>query len=186
MRYLLRNIKLFIIRYFKQNVLIGKGCIIDLGSRINAFRGKIELHDNVTLRSSARGYHAGMPFPTTLLVDVEHASIVIGKNSRINGTYIHAQAGINIGKNCVFAAGVNIIDSNGHEVRSLNRTMGRDKPAQISIGDNVWIGINAIILKDTSIGKNSIVAAGSVVKGQYPSNAIIAGNPAVVTSYIEF
>ncbi len=74
----------------------------------------------------------------------------------------------------MIASGVNIIDSNGHEVKSYNRTVGRDEPSEIVIGNNVWIGLNAIILKDTQIGYNSIVAAGTVVKGYYGANSIIS------------
>ncbi len=50
----------------------------------------------------------------------------------------------------------------------------------ISIGDNTFIGINSIILYDTQIGANSIVAAGSVVKGKFPEGSVIMGNPAKV------
>lgn len=121
-----------------------------------------------------------MPFYTTILNDGSNSNICIGNNCRINGAYIHAQDNIRIGNNCVIAAGVNIIDSNGHETYSGNRTIGRDIPKKVSIGNNVWIGINAIVLKGTNIGDNSIVAAGSVVKGDFPSNCIISGNPAKI------
>ena len=73
---------------------------------------------------------------------------------------------------------MNIIDSNGHIVESLDRTVGRDIPKPIIIGNNVWIGLNSIILKGTIIGDNSIVAAASVVSGEFGANTIIMGNPA--------
>jgi acetyltransferase-like isoleucine patch superfamily enzyme len=126
-----------------------------------------------------------MPFSTTLLADVKNARIMIGDNCRVNGAYIHAQKEITIGKNCVIASGVHIIDSNGHELYSNNRTRGRDVAKEIVIGDNVWIGLNAIILKDTRIGNNSVVAAGSVVKGNFPENSLIQGNPAVLVKRLE-
>ena len=78
--------------------------------------------DNVYLRSNPNGYHAGMPFSTTVLIDKEGAECSIGDNCRINGTYIHVQDKIIIGKNTVIASGTNIIDSNGHETISNNRT----------------------------------------------------------------
>lgn len=131
------------------------------------------------------GYHSGMPFYTTILVDGEEAYIEVGDNSRINGAYIHAQKRILIGNNCVIAAGVNIIDSNGHETYSENRTIGRDMPSDIIIGNNVWLGLNAIILKGSEIGDNCVVGAGSVVKGKFPSNVIIVGNPAKIVKYLK-
>ena len=54
------------------------------------------------------------------------------------------------------------------------------KTAPVKIGDNVWIGMNAVILKGVTIGENSVVAAGSVVTKSVESNAVVAGNPATV------
>lgn len=49
---------------------------------------------------------------------------------------------------------------------------------KITIGDNVFIGLNAIILPDTEVGDSSIIAAGAVVKGKFEPNSVIAGVPA--------
>lgn len=85
-----------------------------------------------------------------------------------------------IGDKCVIATGVNIIDSNGHIVNSNDRTRGTDNPQEVLIGNNVWIGVNVLILKGSIIGNNCVVAAGSVVKGSFPDNVVISGNPACV------
>ena len=53
---------------------------------------------------------------------------------------------------------------------------------KIVIGNNVFIGINCILLSNTSIGDNCIVGAGSVVRGNFPENSVIAGNPAQIVS----
>jgi acetyltransferase-like isoleucine patch superfamily enzyme len=53
---------------------------------------------------------------------------------------------------------------------------------KIVIGNNVFVGINCIILSNTTIGDNCIIGAGSVVRGHFPENSIIAGNPAQVIS----
>lgn len=126
-----------------------------------------------------------MPFYTNLFTDRADAIIKIGDNCRINGAYIHAQKEIIIANNCVIASGVNIIDSNGHELISNDRTIGRDKPKTIKVGNNVWIGLNVTILKGTVIGNNCVIAAGSVVKGEFPDNVLIQGNPAVIVSNLE-
>jgi len=125
-----------------------------------------------------------MPFYTTLFTDAEDAEIVIGNNSRIFGAYIHAKNKIHIGDNCVIAANINIFDSNGHELISCNRVIGSDNPKPINIKNNVWIGMNAVILKGTTIGNNCVVAAGSVVKGDFPDNTLIQGNPAKAVSIL--
>jgi acetyltransferase-like isoleucine patch superfamily enzyme len=49
----------------------------------------------------------------------------------------------------------------------------------VIISDNVWIGMNAVILKGVTIGENSVVAAGAVVTKSVPANVVVAGNPAV-------
>jgi len=54
----------------------------------------------------------------------------------------------------------------------------------IIIGNNVFIGMNAILLPGTNIGNNVIVGAGCVVRGKIPDNSVIVGNPAVVVSNI--
>ena len=179
------KIKIFIIKNKNPNVSFGLGFTLDMATKINVRKNKLTVGENVYLRSNSNGYHAGMPFPTTILVDKIGAECVIGDNCRINGTYIHAQKRIMIGRNSVIAAGVNIIDSNGHVLHSSNRTQGRDSPKAIIIGENVWIGLNAIILKNTNIGNNSIVAAGSVVKGTFPNNVLIQGNPAKIIRTLE-
>lgn len=181
-RYYLRH--LFISKFVK-GVYLGEKVRIDSRSHLVARNGgKIFIANNVYLRSNSKGYHSGMPFPTTLLADGNSSLIKIGDNCRINGAYIHSQKSIEIGCNCVIAAGVNILDSNGHVVHSGNRTTGRDEPKNIIIGDNVWLGVNSIILKDSRIGNNCVVSACSVVKGYFPDNSIIQGNPATIVGNV--
>ena len=55
---------------------------------------------------------------------------------------------------------------------------------KIKIGNNVWIGWGAIILKGVNIGENSIIAAGAVVVDDIPANSIAAGSPAIVVKSI--
>ena len=60
---------------------------------------------------------------------------------------------------------------------------GKCKP--IIIEDNVWLGINSSVLKGVTIGKNSVIGAGSVVTKNIPANVIAAGNPCRVIKKIE-
>lgn len=166
-------------RKYKERLVLRVSGKIGYRSRIHIFgNGNVHIDDDVTLRSSPIGYHGGMPFPCTILVDRSDANVSVGRRSRVNGAYIHAQKSIRIGENCVIASGVNIIDSNGHDLISHDRTSGADDPEPINIGDNVWISMNAIILKGTNIGDNCVVGANSVVKGDFSKNSLIIGNPA--------
>lgn len=172
--YILTRVYTFCIKYMVYHIKIGNGSKVYFRSRLtNAGSGEVLIGNNCLIGRKRKGYHAGMPFYTTILNDGINSKVIIGNNCRINGAYIHAQSTIKIGDNCVVASGVNIIDSNGHQVGSLNRSVGRDTPKPIEIGNNVWIGLNAIILKDTIIGDNCVIAAGSVVKGIIPSNTIV-------------
>lgn len=173
--------KVFYIVWYSRELQVDKKVNIDYNTTlIIKGKGKVLLESNVHLRSKKYGYHAGMPFNCTIFCEGDLASITIGENSRLNGCYVHSLKQITIGKNCVIASGVNILDANGHKTISQNRTIERDNPEEISIHDNVWIGLNAIVLKGTVIGKNSIVAANSVVKGHFPPNSLIVGNPGAV------
>lgn len=179
-----------------------RGVSIDLSSRVyyrskiynkssnfigtQRVKGTVKIGSKCKIGTSPRNYHGGMPWPTTLLCDGNGSEIIIGDNCRLNGVYIHAQKKIVIGNNCVMAAGINIIDSNGHETKSLDRTKGRDIPKDIIIGNNVWIGMNAIILKGSVIGDNTIISAGSVVRGCVPADTIYSTHDAVSTRTIDF
>lgn len=158
----------------KKGVKIGRGSRVFYRSPIiNKLNGTIVIGKNTKIGCSKRGYHAGLPFYSTILNDGDSSRVVIGDNCRLNGVYIHSKSSIEIGNNCVMASGVNILDSNSHITTSKDRTKGRDLPEKIVIGNNVWIGINATILKGSEIGDNAVIAAGCVIKGKIPSNTMV-------------
>jgi acetyltransferase-like isoleucine patch superfamily enzyme len=141
---------------------------------------KIILGNNVTLNSRNDGYHANMHSPVKLYADKNNALIRIGHNTRINGACLHAHSMIEIGDNCLIAANVQIMDGNGHEVcfeNPTNRINTSSKAKNIYIEDNVWIGLNSIILPGVRIGQGSIIAANTVVTKDVPPMVIFAGNP---------
>lgn len=86
---------------------------------------------------------------------------------------------IKIGNYCKITSGVTII---AHDYsRSVARRVFKENvggSAPVTIGDNCFIGMNSIIMMGTEIGDNCIIGAGSVVKGNFPQNSVIAGNPA--------
>jgi acetyltransferase-like isoleucine patch superfamily enzyme len=143
----------------------------------------IIIENNVTLNSRNQGYHLNMHSPVKLYASVPGAEIIIGENSRIHGTCIHSSQKISLGKNCLIAANTQIFDSSGHDTSFPNienriHTTGTTKP--INIGNNVWIGINCIILPGVSIGDGSVIAAGSIVVKDIPPYVVAGGNPAKV------
>jgi acetyltransferase-like isoleucine patch superfamily enzyme len=114
------------------------------------------------------------------------AEIVIGQNTIFsNNTVLCAVRSIRIGNFCRIGDGVSIADADFHEINPATRdkSVGVIKP--VNIGDNVWIGSRAMVLKGASIGDNSIIGAMSVVTSDIPANCIAVGIPAKVIRKIE-
>lgn len=170
----------------RSGVAAGDNVILKGKPVIMKFTGTIRIGNNVTLRSDDYGYHASIYAPTRLMTDTnEDATIEIGDNTRINGASIHATKRISIGANCLIAANVTIIDSDGHGVHPSERTLSNPEPLPVIIENNVWIGINSIILKGVRIGENSVIGAGSVVTKSIPADCFAAGNPARVIKFFD-
>ena len=88
-------------------------------------------------------------------------------------------AKVSIGNNVLIAPNVSIYTA-GHPLHPEVRNTGYEYGIPVTIGDNVWIGGNSIILPGVTIGSNSVVAAGSVVTKDVPEWTVVAGNPARV------
>ena len=102
-------------------------------------------------------------------------NITIGDGCSINyGVYILGHCRVNIGDRVVLSARSMLIDS-GLDFNMIDRP---HIDAAITIEDDAWIGAGAIILPNVTIGKGSIIGAGSVVTKNVPSYVIYAGNPA--------
>lgn len=89
---------------------------------------------------------------------------------------------IEIGDHVAIAANSEFITHDGATWVFEEDVEGGGIFGKIVIGKNVFIGINCIILSNTIIGDNCIVGAGSVVRGHFPENSVIAGNPAQIVS----
>lgn len=88
--------------------------------------------------------------------------------------YIQGGNGVEMGDGTLFGPGVRIISAN-HDLDNMKKWLP-DKP--IRIGNNCWLGANAVILPGVKLGDNVIVGAGAVVTKSFPSNVMLAGNPA--------
>lgn len=90
--------------------------------------------------------------------------------------YIQGKAGIIIGDNLRMGPGVGLISAN-HNVDDYDEWLDE---GPIVIGNNVWIGMNVVVLPGVKIGDNVIIAANSVVTKEIPSNVIAGGTPCKV------
>ena len=125
----------------------------------------------------------------------ENGKCTVGDFTLLNGALVMAEERIDIGSYCLVSWNVGIADSDFHPLEPAQRLIDaqalapyfKDRPprpklktAPVKIGNNVWIGMGAVILKGVTIGDNSVVAAGAIVTKSIPANTIVAGNPAEV------
>lgn len=110
--------------------------------------------------------------------------IEVGKNffANYNCTIIDV-AKVKIGDNCKLAPNVAIYTA-GHPIHPESRNSLYEYGIGVTIGDNVWIGGNTVIVPGVNIGSNTVIGAGSVVTKDIPDWVVAAGNPCRVMKRI--
>ncbi|MCD0452466.1 acyltransferase [Actinocorallia sp. API 0066] len=108
--------------------------------------------------------------------------VQIGRGCSIGrGSHIVGHQSIQIGDDVFTGPYVYITDQN-HTYAELDAPIGRQWPenSPVVIGDGCWLGTQSVILPGTRLGKNVAVAAGAVVRGEFPDNCVIGGIPAKI------
>lgn len=118
---------------------------------------------------------------------IGHNSVILSPN------HSHIDVGraswIEIGDNCVLTYGISLMahDYSWSILRKSHDVIAPTGGGGIKIGNNVFIGVNSIILRNVTIGDNCIIGAGSVVCSSIPDNSVATGNPCkVIMSLDEF
>jgi len=110
-----------------------------------------------------------------------HARLSIGKGTYLNrNTNVICYDRVQIGRDCAISWDVVIMDTDLHDWPGIVQNN-----APVVIGDGVWIGCRAIILKGVTIGDGAVVAAGSIVARNVPARALVAGQPARILRYLD-
>lgn len=104
-------------------------------------------------------------------------NIHVGKNfyANYNCTVLDVSK-VTIGDNCFMAPNVAIYTA-GHPIHPDTRNSAYEYGKAVTVGDNVWIGGNTVILPGVNVGSNVVIAAGSVVTKDIPDWCVAAGNP---------
>lgn len=111
-------------------------------------------------------------------------NIEVGENFYVNyGVVILDVCKVKIGRNCLIAPQVGIYTA-CHPLDEETRISGLELGKPITIGDNCWIGGHAVINPGVTLGDNVVVGSGAVVTKSFPSNVVIAGNPAKIIKYL--
>ena len=166
---------------------------------------KIELQGNFKLNANAKARRIGRS--TICRIDND-GKLVVGSNGKSfqlyygcdvivfgggelvlksgfcnSDTKIRCKEKITIGEDAVISHNVTIEDYDGHQLYHVDENGDKEKlsiSAPITIGNHVWIGAKATILKGVTIGDGAVVAAGSVVTTDIPAHCLCAGVPAKV------
>lgn len=140
--------------------------LVSIGSRVTIGYGLSAMLGDGTVRFKARG---------------GAARISIGDGTAFsNNVQIFSERSVTIGARCLIGDCVLILDSDFHDLSAEGRHHLPAVKAPVVIEDNVFIGSRAIILKGVTIGRDSVIGAGSVVVRSIPPGVIAAGNPAKV------
>ena len=178
---------------FRKLVSIGSGVTIISKSNLRLGRG-VTIKNNTTLDALGRvglsiGDSSAVGSYCLLRVSGSYSDlgdkIQIGKNVGLGDfAHIGGAGGVLIGDETIIGAYFSVHPEN-HNFDDLNRpirTQGVNRRG-IIIGSNCWIGAKVTILDGSKVGNGCVVAAGAVVKGEFPDNAIIGGVPAKVLKY---
>ena len=154
---------------------IGAGSVIR-GSRYILFGKGIFVHGHLWLEAISS--YAGERFTPK----IEIGDFV----SLSNSVHISSIEQIVIRKNTLVGSGVYISDHNHGVYKGANQSCPAEPPSRrhleggpVSIGENVWIGDNVVIVGPVTIGDGAVIGANSVIKRNVPAETIVAGSPAV-------
>ena len=162
-------------------VAVGEGCRVYGIPTVSMVEGsRISLGSEVMMISINCATALGVNHPVVLRTMASNAVITIGARSGISGGSFCAAREIEIGENCLIGANVTIADFDFHPISPRDRhnsLKAIEAALHVCVGNNVFIGTGATILKGVSIGDNSVIGANSVVTTNIPANVIAAGNP---------
>jgi acetyltransferase-like isoleucine patch superfamily enzyme len=169
------------------SIIFEEAGFLVLGTERSSFRGwagRSSLFMKTGSSLAIRGYNeVGRG---SLIWILEEGRIELGGNTFIAGKMmLISKASVKIGRDCAIAWGVTVSDHDFHKL--YKDGVQKVETAPIVIGNSVWIGMNATILKGVTIGDGAVVAAGSVVTRDVPTRAVVGGNPAkIIDENVEF
>ena len=181
-------------RRAKRSIWIGSRTVLEGADRIHvrpggALRiglgsfGLTSKHDTSVLRvreGAALHCEGVVSFQRGIRVVVDGGRLTIGHGTNINGvgTRLLCAQEITIGEFCTFSWDVQVLDNDFHAI-TVDGSVA-PSVAPVHIGDRVWVGTRAVILKGVRIGDGAVVAAGAVVTKDVPAGTVVAGLPAKV------
>lgn len=159
----------------------GKNNTIVCEENVTLWNSRIDFNGNNSIL-----YLSSNTFDYAVNISLNENNICfIGKNNFFNGitTIVLSESkNIIIGSDCMFSYEVSLRVADVHLIYHTKTKERLNHSKSIYVGDHVWLGQNALILKGTQIGSGSIIGANSVLSNKtVPSNTTFAGSPARLT-----
>jgi len=146
--------------------------------------GVIRIGERVVLVSASGGTALGVRSATVLRTLAPAAAIEIGDDTGLSGAVICAAVRVEIGERCLIGADCMIFDTDFHnhapEGRRYSKPLWPEISAPVRIEDDVFLGTGTIVCKGVTIGRGSMIGAGSTVTRDIPPMSVAAGSPAKV------
>lgn len=152
---------------------------------IHGRKGGVRIGNNCRIASN-ENYNPTAGGNATHLIVGPNGMLTIGNNVGMTNVQISAYNDIQIEDNVLLGACCKIMDTDFHPINYEDRIVGNPAiTVPIRISEGAFIGACSIILKGVTVGKHSVVGAGSVVTKDIPDNEVWAGNPAKFIKFIE-
>jgi acetyltransferase-like isoleucine patch superfamily enzyme len=163
-----------------QGIRLGKECRFYGRTLFRRAPGsRLEIGNHCEFRSAYWSNPAGVSRPCMLSTAQADSRLVIGAHCGFSGAVLTAVDSVELGDRVLCGANVTIIDSDFHGLAQRGGDTAAET-APIRIGDDVWLGLNVIVLKGVTIGEGSVIAAASVVVDSVPAHVLAGGCPAKV------
>lgn len=174
--------------FFTNGISWGRGWRFYGVPVIQKHRGScMQFGNGFQLRSTTRSNPLGANHPVILCTWQAGAVLQIGKDFAMTGGSIIAAERVVIGNDVIVGANTTIMDTDFHPLDAQKRRSDSQsaKIAPVIIEDDVFVGMNCLILKGVTLGRGCVVGAGSVVTKDVPPSAIVAGNPASIIGAVK-
>lgn len=159
-------------------VLIGNHCNISGSNIVVEKQGTIKIGNNCNFTN-----HCDVA--NNLISMGNSAVVTIGNQCYLNGARIVAESSVKLENLCMVSDAI-LMDTDAHSIE-IDRwsPTAEVKIKPIYICENVWIGSKSAILKGVTVGRNSVVGLGTIVRQEVPENVVVIGNPQQIVKHLD-